>query len=87
MDKRCCKLRNSSLFYILTKLKDRLAPFLFPREMFKFRGKKLKVRFGKLIEPEIYDNLESDEELTILLRKYVYNLDDAPQQLKKHFRE
>lgn len=85
----CAKIdnRNSLLFYFLTKLKDSIAPFLFPREMFNFVDRKLKVRFGKLIEPSIYESVKSDKDLTLLLRNYVYNIENAPQELEDHLKK
>jgi putative hemolysin len=83
----CAKIqnRNSLLFYFLTKLKDEIAPFLFPREMFNFVGKELKVKFGKAINASIFEDIKNDNDLTLELRNYVYSLDKPSEQIKKHF--
>lgn len=75
--------RNSLLFYFLTKLKDDIAPFLFPREMFNFVNKKLKMRFGQKINTDVYQSIESDKELTDFLKEYVYDIDNPPKKLKQ----
>lgn len=75
--------RNTYLFYLLIKIKDIFATFLLPREMFKRKNYQLNYKFGNLVNPEVFDFIESDKELSELLKKYVYSINSAPEELKK----
>lgn len=82
----CAKIdnRNSLLFYLIAKINNNLAPFLFPREMFNFVDRKLKVNFGKSIDSSIYSEVEDDQDLTQILREYVYSIEKPSNLIKKH---
>ncbi len=72
--------RNSNLFYMIyffrqlfnIKLKIELA--LFPREMFKKKGKSIKVKIGKPISYNIFDKTLSHTEWAQEVRNQVYKL-------------
>lgn len=72
--------RNSNLFYTIyffrqilnIKLKIELA--LFPREMFKKKGKSIKVKIGKPISFNVFDKSLSHREWAQKVRSQVYNL-------------
>jgi len=78
--------RNSFSFYILAKLKDIFATFLLPREMFKKRNYTLNYKFGNLVDEKIFNEINSDREITDLLKDYIYSLDKSQTEIKKYFK-
>lgn len=77
--------RNSYFFYIMAKVKDIFATFLLPGEMFRKKNYTLNYKFGKLIAPNVFEEIKNDRELTEILREYVYKIDVTPKKLEKYF--
>jgi len=74
--------RNSYLFYFINSfrrllgIKVNIEFILLPSEMFKKRNKTIKVKIGKPIPYQKFDNTLSHFEWAQKVRKYIYNLED-----------
>jgi putative hemolysin len=72
--------RNSNLFYtvyILRKIlfiKPEIETALLPREFFKKRNKTIKVKIGKIISYDYFNNSKSHEEWAQKIKEEVYQL-------------
>ncbi len=72
--------RNSNLFYTIYffrqifKIKFKIELVLFPREMFKKKGKSIKVKIGKPISHNVFDKSLSHTEWAQKVRSQVYKL-------------
>jgi 1-acyl-sn-glycerol-3-phosphate acyltransferase len=71
--------QNSKFFYNFAQWRKRLGikpniEMLFlPDEMFKQRGKTIKIHFGKIIEPSVFYTARTPQEWTEILKNYVYS--------------
>ncbi|MBN8702425.1 MAG: glycerol acyltransferase [Bacteroidetes bacterium] len=71
---------NSSFFYNLAYwrkkmgIKANIEQFYLPDELFKQRGKKIKITFGKPIPFQIFDESKTEQEWATLVKKHVYAL-------------
>lgn len=78
--------KNSNFFYNLANFRKRLGikaniEMLFlVNEMYKFKGKMIRITFGKPIPITIFDKHKSDQEWATLLREHVYKLENDPNQ-------
>ncbi|MDR1725775.1 MAG: glycerol acyltransferase [Bacteroidales bacterium] len=75
-----CDAKNTNFFYRFTKIrkvigmKFNLEMILLPREMFKQRGKNIRLIFGKSIPYTTFDNSKSAKQWAKEIRNIVYNL-------------
>lgn len=71
--------RNSRFFYGFANLrkflriKANLEMMLLPDEMFKQKGKEIKIYFGKKISPDTFDKRYSQKQWANVLREFVYS--------------
>lgn len=71
--------KNSSFFYNFARFRKRLGikgnleMLLLPDEMFKQRGKTIRIHFGKPIHWTVFNKNISDKEWAALLRDFVYS--------------
>ncbi|MFW5702279.1 MAG: GNAT family N-acyltransferase, partial [Bacteroidota bacterium] len=69
------KARNSWLFYLVSMISKKLSTLLLPREMFKMRGKTIKIRIGNPVPGSSFTNsVFNIKALTKLLKKHVYKI-------------
>ncbi|MCL2484520.1 MAG: lysophospholipid acyltransferase family protein [Endomicrobia bacterium] len=67
--------RNSAFFYITSLISKPLSTLFLVREMFKQRGKSLKIRIGKCIPHSVLkDKYESPDELSRQFHRHIYML-------------
>lgn len=72
--------RNSDFFYNLANLRKSLGVkaniemFYLADEMYKQRGKKIKVYFGPCVAPEVFDKSKTDAEWAEVIKKRAYAL-------------
>ena len=70
--------RNSNWFYGLARwrkklgIKVNLEMFYLPDEMFKQRGQKINITFGRPIAPSVFDKSRKTDDWAALLREFVY---------------
>jgi putative hemolysin len=65
--------RNSFMFYIISLLHKSFSTFLLPRELFKKRGKSIKIKIGHHILPEAFSTkFQRSSHLTKSLKKHVF---------------
>lgn len=71
--------RNSSFFYNFAKLRKRLGikgnleMLLLPDEMFKQKGKTIRIHVGKPIHWSVFEKQHTDKEWAAKLREYIYS--------------
>lgn len=71
--------RNSGFFYGFAnlrkflKIKANLEMMLLPDEMFKQKGREIKIYFGKKISPDTFDKRYSQKQWAYALREFVYS--------------
>ena len=78
--------RNTNFFYNLANFRKKLGikaniEMLFlVNEMYKFKGKTIRITFGKPIPCATFDKRRSDQEWAALLREHIYKLEKNPDQ-------
>ena len=71
---------NSKLFYNISKIRNKLhvhfniEMVMLPRELFKQRGKSLKLTIGKPLDYKIFDDRKTPKEWAQEVRRLVYEL-------------
>jgi putative hemolysin len=71
--------KNSRFFYFFAnfrkflRIKANLEMMLLPDELFKQKGKEIKIFFGKKILPEIFDKRYTQRQWATALREFVYS--------------
>jgi len=71
--------RNTEFFYNLAKwrkrfgIKANIEMMLLPDEMFKQRGKTIRIHVGKAIASNTFDKLHTEKQWAALLKKHVYS--------------
>jgi putative hemolysin len=79
------RAHNSSWFYNLSKFRTKLGikanveMFYLADEMFKQKGKKIELVFGKPILPETLTKQYSQKEWAEIVKEFVYQIDKKPQ--------
>jgi putative hemolysin len=80
-----CDARNTNFFYRFAKIrkslgmKFNLEMILLPREMFKQRGKTIRLIFGKPVPYQTFDSSKTAKQWAEAIRNNVYILKDNPQ--------
>lgn len=78
--------QNSRRFYNLARLRERLGikfnfeMALLPDEMFRQRGKRLRLILGKPIPYSTFDDRHTPKEWAQLVKDYIYRLKDNPDE-------
>lgn len=78
--------RNTNFFYNLANLRKRLGikaniEMLFlPDEMYKYKGKSIRITFGKPVPIGVFDRSKTDQQWAALLKEHVYKLQNNPRQ-------
>jgi len=73
--------RNSMLFQAAGCIHPMLRTLLLPRELLRMGGRKIRMRIGTIVEPELLAALSSDKTRTAYIRARCYNLGRAEKRV------
>ncbi len=74
--------KNSLFYYICTMLHKNLAALMLPREIFRKKSKKVNIKIGGLVEPELIRGIPPGK-LAKAFKEYVYKMGRAGSDIKE----